>query len=204
MRRPPLRLAAQDAAPPEAAAYDEAELLGLEALYCSHGDTVHYTEPPKIFERCEGSFLYDAAGREYLDLQMWYSAVNFGYANRRLNDALKRQIDRLPQVASQYLHREKIELAALIARDAEQKFGLKGRVHFNVGGAQAVEDSPQARAQRLERQEPDVRLRGRLSRPHARRLGDHLVLPLSPALRPFRRARPVRAVPVSLPRPRRA
>jgi 4-aminobutyrate aminotransferase-like enzyme len=102
---------------------------------------VHYTEHPKIFERCEGSFLYDAAGREYLDLQMWYSAVNFGYANRRLNDALKRQIDRLPQVASQYLHREKIELAALIARDAEAKFGLKGRVHFNVGGAQAIEDS---------------------------------------------------------------
>jgi 4-aminobutyrate aminotransferase-like enzyme len=140
MRRP-LRLAAQDAARPLAAAPDEAELRRLEALYCSHGDTVHYTEQPKIFERCEGSFLYDAAGREYLDLQMWYSAVNFGYANRRLNDALKRQIDRLPQVASQYLHREKIELAALIARDAEQKFGLKGRVHFNVGGAQAVEDS---------------------------------------------------------------
>jgi 4-aminobutyrate aminotransferase-like enzyme len=140
MRRP-LRLAAQEAARPLAAAPDEAELLSLEALYCSHGDTVHYTEQPKIFERCEGSFLYDAAGREYLDLQMWYSAVNFGYANRRLNDALKRQIDRLPQVASQYLHREKIELAALIARDAEAKFGLKGRVHFNVGGAQAVEDS---------------------------------------------------------------
>ena len=33
---------------------DEAELLALEARYCSHGDTVHYTEPPKIFERCEG------------------------------------------------------------------------------------------------------------------------------------------------------
>jgi 4-aminobutyrate aminotransferase / (S)-3-amino-2-methylpropionate transaminase / 5-aminovalerate transaminase len=141
MRRPPLRLAARAPARSDAAAPDETELLRLEALYCSHGDTVHYTEQPKIFERCEGSFLYDAAGREYLDLQMWYSAVNFGYANRRLNDALKRQIDRLPQVASQYLHREKIELAALIARDAESKFGPKGRVHFNVGGAQAIEDS---------------------------------------------------------------
>ena len=59
----------------------------------------------------------------------------------------------------------------------------------------------QARAQRLERQEPDVRLRGRLSRPHARRVGDHLVLPLPPPLRPFRRARAVHPVPVSLPRP---
>ena len=119
----------------------EQELLALEAKYCSYGDTVHYSDPPKIFDGCEGSFLFDAEGRKFLDLQMWYSAVNFGYANKRLNDALKRQIDRLPQVASQYLHREKIELAAAIAQDAEKKFGKKGRVHFNVGGAQAVEDS---------------------------------------------------------------
>jgi 4-aminobutyrate aminotransferase / (S)-3-amino-2-methylpropionate transaminase / 5-aminovalerate transaminase len=119
----------------------EAELLELEAKYCSHGDTVHYTNPPKIFESCEGSFLYDAQGRCFLDLQMWYSAVNFGYRNQRLNDAMRRQLDRLPQVASQYLHREKIELAALLAREAEKRFGLKGRIHFNVGGSQSVEDS---------------------------------------------------------------
>src|SRR6478736_3054009 len=87
----------------------EAELLALEAVYCSHGDTVHYTNPPKVFERCEGSFLYDIEGRPYLDLQMWYSAVNFGYRNERLNESVRRQLDRLPQVASQYLHREQIE-----------------------------------------------------------------------------------------------
>ncbi|MFM9939377.1 MAG: aspartate aminotransferase family protein [Hyphomicrobiaceae bacterium] len=119
----------------------DAGLLELEAKYCSHGDTVHYTDPPKLFERCEGSFLYDRDGTEYLDLQMWYSAVNFGYRNRRLNEAAKRQLDHLPQVASQYLHREKIELAAHIAQDAQRKFGNKGRVHFNVGGSQAIEDS---------------------------------------------------------------
>ena len=119
----------------------EVELLKLEDIYCSHGDTVHYTNPPKIFDRCDGSFMYDEQDREFLDLQMWYSAVNFGYRNPRLNDAAHRQLERLPQVASQYLHREKIELASVIARDAEKKFGLKGRVHFNVGGAQAIEDS---------------------------------------------------------------
>ena len=119
----------------------EAELLALEEVYCSHGDTVHYTNPPKIFAAGEGSFLYDARGRPYLDLQMWYSAVNFGYRNARLNDAVRRQLDRLPQVASQYLHREKIELAVRLAKAAEQKFGLKGRIHFNVGGSQAIEDS---------------------------------------------------------------
>jgi 4-aminobutyrate aminotransferase / (S)-3-amino-2-methylpropionate transaminase / 5-aminovalerate transaminase len=119
----------------------EADLLALEEAYCSHGDTVHYTDPPKIFAGCEGSFLYDAQGRAYLDLQMWYSAVNFGYRNERLNEAVRRQLERLPQVASQYLHREKIELAARLAKAAEQKFGLKGRIHFNVGGSQAIEDS---------------------------------------------------------------
>jgi 4-aminobutyrate aminotransferase/(S)-3-amino-2-methylpropionate transaminase len=120
---------------------DEATLRELEAQYCSYGDTVHYLPDPKFFDGCEGSFMYDAQGRQFLDLQMWYSAVNFGYRNPRLNAVAHRQLDTLPQVASQYLHREKVELAAMIAQDAEKKFGRKGRVHFNVGGAQAVEDS---------------------------------------------------------------
>jgi 4-aminobutyrate aminotransferase / (S)-3-amino-2-methylpropionate transaminase / 5-aminovalerate transaminase len=119
----------------------EAQLRALEKAYCSYGDTVHYMEQPKFFTACEGSYLYDANGTPYLDLQMWYSAVSLGYRNPRLNAAAHRQLDTLPQVASQYLHREKVELAARIAQDAERKFGLKGRVHFNVGGSQAIEDS---------------------------------------------------------------
>ena len=62
------------------------ELLRKDSEYCSYGDTVHYADPPKIFSRCDGSYLFDDRGTPYLDLQMWYSAVNFGYANRRLND----------------------------------------------------------------------------------------------------------------------
>ena len=38
------------------------ELMDLESKYCSYGDTVHYMESPKIFERCEGSFLYADRG----------------------------------------------------------------------------------------------------------------------------------------------
>jgi 4-aminobutyrate aminotransferase / (S)-3-amino-2-methylpropionate transaminase / 5-aminovalerate transaminase len=119
----------------------ESELRLLEESYCSHGDTVHYAQQPSFFETCEGSYLYNSEGTPFLDLQMWYSAVNFGYRNPRLNAAAHRQLDTLPQVASQYLHREKVELATLIAQDAERKFNKKGRVHFNVGGSQAIEDS---------------------------------------------------------------
>ena len=120
---------------------NERALLADEARFCSFGDTVHYVEPPKIFERCSGSYLFDSRGIAYLDLQMWYSAVNFGYANQRLADAMRRQLDMLPQVASQYLHSTKIELARAIAEDALAKWDAKGRVQFNVGGSQSIEDS---------------------------------------------------------------
>src|SRR5271170_2703671 len=96
---------------PDAIDLEEEKLLAVENEVCSHGDTVHYAEKPKIFEHCEGSYLYDGHETPYLDLQMWYSAVNLGYGNARVNNALKRQIDKLPQLACQYLHREKIELA---------------------------------------------------------------------------------------------
>lgn len=118
----------------------EIALLADEAQYCSFGDTVHYSDP-KIFTRCEGSYLYDGEGTPFLDLQMWYSAVNFGYANPRLNAVLKQQVDVLPQVASQYLHPTKIELAKMIAQDAKKKWGQDGRIHFNVGGSQSIDDS---------------------------------------------------------------
>ncbi len=120
---------------------DEQTLLALERRVCSYGDTVHYAEHPQLFARCNGSFLYDADDQPYLDLQMWYAAVSLGYRHPRVNRAVIDQLERLPQLACQYLHREKIELAARIADSVEDRLGLKGRVHFNVGGSQAIEDA---------------------------------------------------------------
>ncbi len=117
------------------------ELLKLEAEYCSWGDTVHYASELKVFRDAKGSFLYDSHKTPYLDLQMWHSVCNFGYKNQRLTDAFKSQVDALPQVSSQFLHEEKILLSAKIARNIEKTFGVKGRVHFNVGGAAANEDA---------------------------------------------------------------
>ena len=119
----------------------EKRLLAEESRYCSYGDTAHYLKNPKIFSECNGSFIYDYSGMPYLDLQMWYSAVNLGYKNKRVNDAVRNQLDLLPQLASQYLHRGKIELSAIMAKQMQKSFQSKGRLHFNVGGSQAIEDS---------------------------------------------------------------
>src|ERR1700690_1398310 len=120
---------------------DDKALLELEARYCSWGDTVHYAKELTFFREARGSFLYDRKGTEYLDLQMWYSAANFGYRNPRLNAALKKQIDTLPQLACQYLHEDRVLLANKLAQPIERTLGVKGRVHFNVGGASAIEDA---------------------------------------------------------------
>ena len=119
----------------------EDPLLKLEAKYCSWGDTVHYAKELNIFSRSEGIYLYDREDTQFLDLQMWYSAANFGYRNSRLNETLKKQIDTLPQLACQYLHEEKIKLATKISQRMEMTFEAEGRVHFNVGGSAAIEDS---------------------------------------------------------------
>lgn len=120
---------------------DESGLRRLEADYCSWGDAVHSIEPPKIFERSEGSFLYDAEGAAYLDLQMASATASFGYGNQRLNRVLKEQLDRLPQLGSHYLHSEKVEVSSRIAQLNERIFNRKGRIHLNVGGATAMEDA---------------------------------------------------------------
>jgi len=117
------------------------ELLELEARYCSWGDTVHYAKELTFFTEANGSYLYDRNGTEYLDLQMWYSAANFGYHNPRLNAVLKKQIDTLPQLACQYLHEERVLLATKLSQRIERTLGVKGRIHFNVGGASAIEDA---------------------------------------------------------------
>ena len=118
-----------------------ASLLELEAQVCSFGDTVHYNDPVRIFTRCDGRYLFDEDDNQYLDFQMMYSSANFGYRNRHFETSLYEQIETIPQVSSEYLTREKVLLSQRIAGSVKDIWGEGGRVHFNVGGAQAIDDS---------------------------------------------------------------
>ena len=89
-------------------------LIEIEQKYCSYGDTVHYNKPPKFFVDCEDCYMIDKNKTKYLDFQMAYSAVNFGYKNNFFNERLKNKIDALPQIASEYLHEDKIILSKLL------------------------------------------------------------------------------------------
>jgi len=117
------------------------EILQIDSECSSYGDTVHYMDPPKIFRSCEGSFVHDTDGTPYLDVQMWYSACNFGYREKRVDAAVMDQLKTMPQLASQFINESKVLLAQKLCQACDKRFHMKGRVHFNVGGSQAVEDA---------------------------------------------------------------
>ncbi len=117
------------------------QIKEMDNEYCSFGDTVHYSDDPKIFRGCEGSFMYDSKDIPYLDLQMWYATCNFGYKNKRIMDAVIDQMHTMPQIAPKFIYDYKAKLAKKIADANYRRFSEKGRVHFNVGGAQANEDA---------------------------------------------------------------
>lgn len=125
----------------ESSILSDKEIVEIDSKWCSFGDTVHYKNPPKIFRKCDGSFVYDSQDVPYLDVQMWYSSCNLGYKNKRLNNAMIDQLETLPQLASQYLNMNKALLAEKICKANIERFNTKGRCHFNVGGAQAVDDA---------------------------------------------------------------
>lgn len=115
-------------------------ILKLEENYCSQGDTSGRHTPKKVFANCNGSFLYDENSIPYLDMQMYNSASNFGYKNPTFYNTMIHQMNTLPTLASEFISKEKVELATAICTYMEKKHGVKGRVHFNVGGAQAIDD----------------------------------------------------------------
>ncbi len=77
----------------------------------------------------------------YIDTGMWHSSCNFGYRNPEIERVLNRQMNSLPQVCGDFLHREKLLIAKMVVDAVYERTGIKVRVSFNVGGSLAVEDA---------------------------------------------------------------
>ncbi len=89
-----------------------------------------------VFVRGEGSRLWDAEGRDYLDMTCGYSANNFGHAFQPLVDVATGHL-RLIGHITQQSHPGRWELAEqLLSVCAYQD---RGKVLFNVTGARAIE-----------------------------------------------------------------
>ena len=116
-------------------------LLEKDMEWCSQGDTSSKHNPKKIFQYAKGSFLYDDKNNKYLDMQMFNSAANFGYQNEAYNSCIDKQLHTLPSLAAEFMNESRILLSEKICNYMYSNYGVKGRVHFTVGGAQAVDDA---------------------------------------------------------------
>lgn len=93
-----------------------------------------YARFPVVMERGEGMYLYDVAGRRYLDLMAGLGVNALGHAHPRLVAAMAEQAGTLVHLSPQYANRYPIELAERLCALS----GMKG-VFFSTGGSEAVE-----------------------------------------------------------------
>ncbi|MBT8101374.1 MAG: ornithine--oxo-acid transaminase [Gammaproteobacteria bacterium] len=109
--------------------------MDLETQYCAH----NYHPLPVVLTRGEGVFVWDDAGKKYLDMMSAYSAVSHGHANPRLVRLVQRQVARLT-IVSRAFHSD--TLGPFLAR-ACQLTGQDMALPMNTG-AEAVETAIKA------------------------------------------------------------
>lgn len=92
-----------------------------------------------VLDKGDGVYLYDTDGKKYLDFCAGIAVFALGYGNKKYNDALKGQIDKIIHTSNYYYNVPAIEAAGKIL-DAS---GMS-RVFFTNSGAEAIEGAIKA------------------------------------------------------------
>jgi len=98
-----------------------------------------YPEPAVTFVRGEGSRLYDASGRAYLDFLSGLAVTSLGHAHPAVADAVCDQARTLLHVSNLYGTTIGPEVAATLDRLVGDGEPQGGRVFFCNSGAEANE-----------------------------------------------------------------
>ena len=87
-----------------------------------------------VIEKGDGVYLYDVNGKKYLDFAAGIAVFALGYNNKKYNDALKAQIDKVIHTSNLYYNVLAIEAAQKVV----EVTGLK-KVFFTNSGTEAIE-----------------------------------------------------------------
>ena len=77
--------------------------IDLEAQYCAQ----NYKPLPVVLTRAEGVYVWDDAGKKYLDMMSAYSAVSHGHAHPRLVRLVQEQVAQL-NIVSRAFYTDKL------------------------------------------------------------------------------------------------
>ena len=93
-----------------------------------------YNRFPVVLEKGKGVYLYDTAGKKYLDFAAGIAVCGLGYGNEELNQTLKEQIDCLTHTSNLYYNATCGKAATALLRISEMD-----RVFFTNSGTEAIE-----------------------------------------------------------------
>ncbi|HEV2107335.1 MAG TPA: aspartate aminotransferase family protein [Thermomicrobiales bacterium] len=96
---------------------------------------LNYQEPLEL-RRGERQYVYDGAGRQYLDFFGGIVTVSSGHAVPEINQAIKEQLDRITHTSTLFLIRSQIELAERLQAMTPEKLN---KVLFVNSGTEANE-----------------------------------------------------------------
>lgn len=106
------------------------EVIGLEKQYLLQ----NYARYPLVLDRGKGCYLYDKAGKRYLDLISGIGVNSLGYAHPRITKVIQKQAALLLHTSNLYYHEYQGRLAEKLAKAS----GLD-RVFFCNSGAESME-----------------------------------------------------------------
>ncbi len=98
-----------------------------------------YNRYQVVLDKGDGVYLYDIEGKKYLDFCSGIAVFALGYNNKKYNDALKAQIDKLLHTSNYYYNVPAIEAAKKM-----KKVSGMDRIFFTNSGAEAIEGAIKA------------------------------------------------------------
>ena len=98
-----------------------------------------YNRYQVVLDKGDGVYLYDIEGKKYLDFCAGIAVFALGYNNKKYNDALKAQIDKLIHTSNYYYNVPAVEAA----KKLKEVSGMD-RIFFTNSGAEAVEGAIKA------------------------------------------------------------
>jgi ornithine--oxo-acid transaminase len=109
--------------------------IAMEDRYCAH----NYAPLPVVLVKGEGVFVWDDAGKRYLDMMSAYSAVSHGHCHPRLVEAMTAQAKRLAVVSRAFYSDRLAPFLQRLCELTDQEMALP----MNTG-AEAVETALKA------------------------------------------------------------
>lgn len=108
----------------------------MPSILARGGDALisNYARLPVVMERGEGVFVWDAAGKQYLDLFAGFGGAILGHCQPDLVAAVREQAGRLWHVGNTFYTEPQIDLAERLGR-----FAFPGKAFFCHSGAEANE-----------------------------------------------------------------